>query len=475
MRLLDPEPLGRVRHAAGGRPRRRGARRLSGRSGAAGWASLPFFADGSAEAVAARVDARIADGALVLPAPADVFRALRTTPLEQVKAVILGQDPYPTPGDAHGLAFSHVGPRRLPPSLRTILAEMADDLGVPLPADGRSHALGGAGRAAAQHGADRRGGQGRGASPVRLVGADGSGGRRRVGAAPAAAFLLWGGPARQRAALIDRDKHLVLESGHPSPLNRLGDFRGRRPFSRGERLAARARDRADRLAAAVTRPAQLAPPAHNPASSDAPSTKHEGAGQKLQPRDRHRPRGAAPARERRAPPAWRRRRAPRSRRWSAPCRAPSRAPPRSRRGRGPATGRTRGRRSPRRRGAARAASDHADPLAPVGRAGRSPPAAAGGRGRTPAAARRGGRVAGERRDGEEVAGLAPGHAGPRSATASEARDLDPARHPAHARRRGPEQRGRRRRRPPRRRSACKQAAARLKPKARASARSLATR
>ena len=101
------------------RPRRAGAR-------------LPFFADGSAEAIAARVDARIAAGAQVLPRRADDLLARSgSTPLERVKAVILGQDPYPTPGDAHGLAFSYVGPRRLPPSLKTILAEMADDLGVP--------------------------------------------------------------------------------------------------------------------------------------------------------------------------------------------------------------------------------------------------------------------------------------------------------------------------------------------------------
>jgi uracil-DNA glycosylase len=49
---------------------------------------------------------------------------------------------------------------------------------------------------------------------------------------PAAVFLLWGGPARKRAILIDRAKHLTIESGHPSPLNRLNDFRGTRPFSR---------------------------------------------------------------------------------------------------------------------------------------------------------------------------------------------------------------------------------------------------
>jgi uracil-DNA glycosylase len=57
---------------------------------------------------------------------------------------------------------------------------------------------------------------------------------------PAVAFLLWGGPARKRAVLIDREKHLVLECGHPSPLNRLNDFRGTRPFTRAnEWLASR--------------------------------------------------------------------------------------------------------------------------------------------------------------------------------------------------------------------------------------------
>src|SRR4051812_49882268 len=103
---------------------------------AAGWRALPFFADGSADAIAAGLDRRIAAGAEVLPPAPAIFSALRLTPLETVRVVILGQDPYPTPGDAHGLAFSYVGRRRLPPSLKTILAEMADDLGYPAPTSG---------------------------------------------------------------------------------------------------------------------------------------------------------------------------------------------------------------------------------------------------------------------------------------------------------------------------------------------------
>src|SRR5438094_148015 len=91
------------------------------------WLALPFFAGGQADAVAARVDARIAAGARVLPAPDRIFRALAETPLPAVRAVILGQDPYPTPGDANGLAFSFVGSGRLPASLKVILAEAGSD------------------------------------------------------------------------------------------------------------------------------------------------------------------------------------------------------------------------------------------------------------------------------------------------------------------------------------------------------------
>jgi len=94
------------------------------RQSASPWLALPFFTEGAADIVAARVDERIAAGAQVLPAPGNIFAALALTPLPAVKVVILGQDPYPTPGDANGLAFSYVGSRRLPASLKVILAEV---------------------------------------------------------------------------------------------------------------------------------------------------------------------------------------------------------------------------------------------------------------------------------------------------------------------------------------------------------------
>jgi uracil-DNA glycosylase len=199
---------------------------------AAAWLALPFFADGTAERVAQEVDTCIAGGREVLPAPENVFNALALTPLETVKVVILGQDPYPTPGDAHGLAFSYVGQRRLPASLKAILAEMADDLGGSLPPTGdlthwaRQGALllntaltTEAGCAGAHL---RLGWSALADQAVAAVSAT----------RPAVVFMLWGAPARQRAALIDRTKHLVIESGHPSPLNARRDFSGTRPFSR---------------------------------------------------------------------------------------------------------------------------------------------------------------------------------------------------------------------------------------------------
>ena len=192
------------------------------------WLALPFFAGGAADAVATRVDERIAAGAEVLPAPQNIFAALALTPLPEVKVVILGQDPYPTPGDANGLAFSYVGARRLPASLKVILAEI--EPGKPTRGDLTPWARQGvlllnsaltveAGQAGAHL---RYGWAALADEAVAAVSAR----------ATPAAFLLWGVQARARAALVDRDRHGVFESGHPSPLNRARDFPGSDPFGR---------------------------------------------------------------------------------------------------------------------------------------------------------------------------------------------------------------------------------------------------
>ena len=106
-------------------------------TGAAGWGALPVFAPGgAAEQACAAADAERAAGHVVAPAPERVFAALSLTPLESVRVVILGQDPYPTPGHANGLAFSYVGPPPLPRSLVNIFRERQADLGLPPALDG---------------------------------------------------------------------------------------------------------------------------------------------------------------------------------------------------------------------------------------------------------------------------------------------------------------------------------------------------
>ena len=164
----------------------------------------------------------------MLPAPGDIFRALRETPLPAVKAVILGQDPYPTPGDANGLAFSYVGKGRLPASLKVILAE----------ADSPREA-GGDLTPWARQGVLLL-------NSALTVEAGKAGAHLRLGwsvltdqavaaiaaRAEPAVFLLWGAQARARAGLIDPARHAIIESGHPSPLNRARDFPGSDPFGR---------------------------------------------------------------------------------------------------------------------------------------------------------------------------------------------------------------------------------------------------
>ncbi len=197
-----------------------------------GWSALPFFREGAARDVAGRVDAALDQGIEVLPPLPQVYNALVETPLERVGVVILGQDPYPNPGDAHGLAFSYVGLRRQPASLKAILAEAARDTGFPLPRTGdltpwaRSDVLllnTALTTQAGRSGAHLRFGWSRLADEVVAAVS-----RER----PAVVFMLWGAPACTRAELVDREKHLVLCCGHPSPLNRKRDFHGCGHFSR---------------------------------------------------------------------------------------------------------------------------------------------------------------------------------------------------------------------------------------------------
>jgi len=168
----------------------------------------------------------------VYPPPACIFQALDLVPFDEVRVVILGQDPYHGPGQAHGLCFSVPEGVPLPPSLRNIFKEIHDDLGLPTPKSGnlRHWAEQGvlllnatltveAGRAGSH--------QGKGWEEFTdAVIAKLSEGREHL------VFLLWGAYAQKKGAQIDRKKHLVLTAPHPSPLSAHNGFFGCRHFSK---------------------------------------------------------------------------------------------------------------------------------------------------------------------------------------------------------------------------------------------------
>jgi uracil-DNA glycosylase len=203
---------------------------LAGTKG--GWTALPFFQGHAAAALMRRLDDEVAAGGRVLPAPDDVFNALRLTPLAGVRVVILGQDPYPTPGDAHGLAFSVSPGVTVPRSLANIFKELASDLGLPRPAHGHLDAWARQGvlllNACLTVEAGRAGshrGLGWEALTDEMI--------RAVSDRPdGAVFVLWGADAQKKRELIDGARHLVIATAHPSPLSARRGFFGSRPFSR---------------------------------------------------------------------------------------------------------------------------------------------------------------------------------------------------------------------------------------------------
>ena len=167
----------------------------------------------------------------VYPPRSEVFAALHLTAFADVKVVILGQDPYHGPGQAHGLCFSVNPGVRIPPSLVNIFTELQSDLGIPPAATGdlRSWARQGVlllnttltvrAHQAASH-------QGKGwemftDEVIRAV----SERNERV------VFVLWGAHARKKKALVDPSRHVIVESPHPSPLSAHRGFFGSRPFS----------------------------------------------------------------------------------------------------------------------------------------------------------------------------------------------------------------------------------------------------
>ncbi|ACO44883.1 uracil-DNA glycosylase [Deinococcus deserti] len=168
----------------------------------------------------------------VYPPAADVFNALRYTPLENVKVMILGQDPYHGPGQAHGLSFSVRPGVRIPPSLKNIYKELQSDIpGFTPPRHGYLKAWAEQGvlllnavltvRAGEANSHAGKGWESFTDAVIRAV----NNRPQRV------VFVLWGAYARKKARLITAPHHVIIESAHPSPLS-VTRFMGTRPFSR---------------------------------------------------------------------------------------------------------------------------------------------------------------------------------------------------------------------------------------------------
>jgi uracil-DNA glycosylase len=173
----------------------------------------------------------------VYPPVADLFAAYRLCPPERTRVLILGQDPYHKAGQAHGLSFSVRDGVAVPPSLRNVFKEMAEDVGAPKPTSGNLSGWAAQGvlllnavltvREATPGSHANKGWEEFTDATIRALDAL----DHRV------VFLLWGGYARRKAALVTNPGHVVLEAGHPSPMNPRG-FLGSRPFSAANKALA---------------------------------------------------------------------------------------------------------------------------------------------------------------------------------------------------------------------------------------------
>lgn len=180
----------------------------------------------------------------IYPTESNVFNAFRLTPYAQTKVVILGQDPYHGPSQAHGLSFSVEEGNKLPPSLKNIFKELSADLKIPTPTTGNLTPW-------ARQGVFLL-------NTVLTVQKSQANSHRKRGwesftdqviqkldehPSPLV-FVLWGKPAGKKHILINRDRHIVLSAPHPSPLSAYRGFFGSRPFSRINRELTQRGDKA---------------------------------------------------------------------------------------------------------------------------------------------------------------------------------------------------------------------------------------
>lgn len=168
----------------------------------------------------------------IFPDIRDIFNALHYTSYADTKVVILGQDPYHEPGQAHGLSFSVMPNVPPPPSLMNIFKELREDLGCKIPNNGYLRSWAEQGvlllntvLTVQAHRANSHRGQGWEVFTDKIISL------LNEHEKPLA-FILWGNPARRKKSMITKPKHLIVESAHPSPLSADRGFFGSRPFSK---------------------------------------------------------------------------------------------------------------------------------------------------------------------------------------------------------------------------------------------------
>lgn len=189
---------------------------------------LPYFRH-----ILETVRAERMQGEVVYPPASDVFNAFKATEFGRVKVVILGQDPYHGPGQAHGLAFSVRPDIQIPPSLKNIYKEMADDIaGFRIPHHGCLQAWAEQGVLLLNTVLTVRAGQAHSHADLGWETFTDKAVRQLAEHREHLVFILWGSHAQKKGAFIDRNRHLVLTSVHPSPLSAYRGFFGSRPFSK---------------------------------------------------------------------------------------------------------------------------------------------------------------------------------------------------------------------------------------------------
>lgn len=171
-------------------------------------------------------------GKKIFPPGSLIFNAFNTTPVDKVKIVILGQDPYHGPGQAHGLSFSVPDGIPKPPSLINIFKELQDDLGLPIPDHGNLTKWAEQGVFLLNASLTVRSGEPMSHARIGWAVFTDAVIKKISDVKTHTVFMLWGKFAREKKNLIDTSKHCILESAHPSPLSAHAGFFGCRHFSK---------------------------------------------------------------------------------------------------------------------------------------------------------------------------------------------------------------------------------------------------